>query len=152
MIQIHVENGVRMQAGLYLKERMKPDEAVGCEPLGYMSYYSRGTVYDWPGLANRTVVAWSQSQPPERRCLENMLKDLQPEYLFLRDIEVLYFFKSNDWLKADYHVEKVFRVDPEVAPKIPWLDRNMDTVFRIYKKNAPGDPQPYDGSLFPVKP
>ncbi len=152
MIQIYVENGVRMQAGLYLKERMKPDEAVGCEPLGYMSYYSRGNVYDWPGLANRTVVAWSESQPPERRCLENMVKDLKPEYLFLRDIEVLYFFKSNDWLKEGYHVEKVFQVDPEIAPKIPWLDRNMDTVFRIYKKNHPDDAQPYDASLFPVKP
>lgn len=151
MIQIYVENGVRMQAGLYLKDRMKPDEAVGCEPLGYMSYYSRGTVYDWPGLANRKVVAWSQAQPPERRCLENMLKDLKPEYLFLRDIEVLYFFKSNDWLKESYHVEKVFQVDPKVAPKIPWLDRNMDTVFRIYKKNHPGDPQPGDTSLFPHK-
>ncbi len=151
MIQIYVENGVRMQAGLYLKEHMKPDEAVGCEPLGYMSYYSRGNVYDWPGLANRTVVAWSESQPPERRCLENMVKDLKPEYLFLRDIEVLYFFKSNDWLKESYHVEKVFQVDPEIAPTIPWLDRNMDTIFRIYKKNHPDDPQPYDNSLFPSR-
>jgi hypothetical protein len=152
MIQQYVENDVRMRAGLYLKEHMKPDEAVGCEPLGYMSYYSRGNVYDWPGLANRKVVAWSESQPPERRCLENMVKDLKPEYLFLRDIEVLYFFKSNDWLKASYHVEKVFQVDPEIAPKIPWLDRNMDTIFRIYKKNHPDDPLPYDNALFPVKP
>jgi len=152
MIQQYVENDVRMAAGLYLKEHMKPDEAVGCEPLGYMSYYSRGNVYDWPGLANRKVVAWSESQPPERRCLENMVKDLKPEYLFLRDIEVLYFFKSNDWLKEAYHVEKVFQVDPEIAPKIPWLDRNMDTIFRIYKKNHPDDPEPYDTSLFPVKP
>ncbi len=151
MIQIYVENGVRMQAGLYLKEHMKPDEAVGCEPLGYMSYYSRGNVYDWPGLANRTVVAWSESQPPDRRCLENMVKDLKPEFLFLRDIEVLYFFKSSDWLKESYHVEKVFQVDPEIAPKIPWLDRNMDTIFRIYKKNHPDDAQPYDNSLFPAK-
>lgn len=152
MIQQYVENDVRMQAGLYLKERMKPDEAVGCEPLGYMSYYSRGNVYDWPGLASRTVVAWSEAQPPERRSLENMIKDLRPEYLFLRDIEVLYFFKSNDWLREGYHVEKVFQVDPAVAPRIPWLDRNMDTVFRIYKKNQPEDAQPYDTSLFPVKP
>jgi hypothetical protein len=151
LIQQYVENDVRMQAGLYLKEHMKPDEAVGCEPLGYMSYYSRGNVYDWPGLANRKVVAWSESQPPERRSLENMVKDLKPEYLFLRDIEVLYFFKSNDWLKEAYHVEKVFQVDPEIAPAIPWLDRNMDTVFRIYKKNHPDDPQPYDNSLFPSR-
>ena len=152
MIQRYVENDVRKQAGLYLKEHMKADEAVGCEPLGYMAYYSRGNVYDWPGLASRTVVAWSKAQPPERRCLENMCRDLKPEYLFLRDTEVLYFFKSNDWLKEDYHVVKAFHVDPEKAARIPWLDRNVDTDFRIYKRNRPGDHLPYDTSLFPVKP
>jgi hypothetical protein len=152
MIQIHVENAVRKPAGLYLKEHMKAGEAVACEPLGYMSYYSRGNIYDWPGLASRTVVAWSKAQPPERRCLENMARDLQPEYLFLRDLEVLYHFKSTDWLKSGYHVVKVFQVDPAIAPKIPWLDRNIDTAFRIYKKNHPEDAQPYDQSLFPVKP
>jgi hypothetical protein len=54
-------------------------------------------------------------------------------------------------LKEGYHVEKVFQVDPEVAPTIPWLDRNMDTIFRIYRKNNPDDAQPYDNSLFPAK-
>jgi hypothetical protein len=152
MIQIHVENNIRMQAGLYLNEHMKEDEAVGCEPLGYMGYYSRGNIYDWPGLASRTVVAWSKEQPQERRSLENMCKDLQPEYLFLRDNEVLYRFESNDWIKENYHVVKVFAIDPEVEGKIPWLDRNQDTVFRIFKKNSPDDELPYDATLFPAKP
>lgn len=152
MIQHHIENDVRKEAGLYIKEHIKPDEAVGCEPLGYMGYYSGANIYDWPGLASRTVVAWSEEQPPERRSLENMCKDLQPEYLFLRDMEVLYHFKSNDWIKENYHVVKVFQVDPEKADKIPWLDRNVDTVFRIYKKNSPDDELPYDADLFPTKP
>lgn len=152
MIQHHIENDVRMEAGLYIKEHIQPDEAVGCEPLGYMGYYSGANIYDWPGLASRTVVAWSEQQPPERRSLENMCKDLQPEYLFFRDMEVLYHFKSNDWIKEDYHVVKVFQVDPEKADKIPWLDRNVDTVFRIYKKNSPDDELPYDADLFPTKP
>ena len=128
------------------------DEAVACEPLGYVGYYSRGNVYDWPGLASRTVVAWSKSQPPARRCLENMARDLQPEYLFLRDLEVLGYFKDTSWLKAGYHVEKVFQIDPADAPKIPWLNLSVDTSFRIYKKNHPDDPLPYDDSLFPVRP
>lgn len=152
MIQFHIENDVRKQAGLYIKEHIEPDQAVGCEPLGYMGYYSRANIYDWPGLASRTVVAWSEEQPPERRSLENMCKDLRPEYLFLRDMEVLYHFESNDWIKENYHVVKVFQVDPEKREKIPWIDRNVDTVFRIYKKNHPDDDLPYDASLFPAKP
>lgn len=151
-IQQYVENEVRKPAGLYLKEHMKPGEAVGCEPLGYMSYYSRGNVYDWPGLASRTVVAWSKSQPREKRCLEEMLKALQPEWLFLRDIEVQYWFKDTAWLRKDYHPVAVFEIDPEMEKRIRWIDRNIDLHFRIYKKNQPEDPQPYDASLWPPAP
>lgn len=152
MIQKYIENDVRKEAGLYIRDHIKPDEAVGCEPLGYMGYYSRANIYDWPGLASRTVVAWSKEQPPERRSLENMCKDLEPEYLFLRDREVLRHFKSNDWLKEKYHVVKVFQVDPEKAKKIYWIDRNVDTIFRIYKKNHADDELPYDESLSLLKP
>lgn len=152
MIQAHVENAIRKPAGLYLREHMRADEAVGCEPLGYIGYYSRGNVYDWPGLASRTVVAWSRAQPPERRSLENMCRDLKPEFLFLRDLEVLYWFKDTDWLRRDYHVVRVFQIDPAIAPKIPWIDRNIDTSFRIYKRKRPDDALPYDESLFPVRP
>ena len=150
-IQRDLENPVRKAAGLYLKERMKPGEAVGCEPLGYMAYYSRGNVYDWPGLASRTVVQWSRSHAPAERCLENMLKDLRPEYLFLRDIEVLYWFKDAAWLKAGYHPIAKFAVDPEKAKAIRWLDRNIDTCFRIYQKNHPEDQQ-HDEALWPTRP
>ncbi|MFM1921186.1 MAG: hypothetical protein RLZZ303_2820, partial [Candidatus Hydrogenedentota bacterium] len=148
-IQMHVENAVRKQAGLYLREHMMPEEAVGCEPLGYISYYSRGNVYDWPGLASRKVVAWSKEHPGERN-LENMLKALQPEYLFLRDMELLYWFKDPAWFKQRYHVVRAFSVEPDAARKILWLDRNIDTDFKIYKKNREGEP-PGDDSLWPVR-
>lgn len=147
-IQQHVENDVRTRAGLYLQEHMARDEAVGCEPLGYMSYYSRGNVYDWPGLASRTVVAWSKENEG-RRSLENMVKDLQPEYLFLRDMEILFWFKDPQWFRDHYHVAETFLIDPEAAKKIRWIDRNIDTRFRIYKKNAPG--QTYDYGNWPTE-
>ncbi|MBI1321496.1 MAG: hypothetical protein GC168_21465 [Candidatus Hydrogenedens sp.] len=147
-IQQYVENDVRKPAGLWLREHMKEDEAVGCEPLGYISYYSRGNVYDWPGLASRTVVAWSKEHPEDRN-LEGMLKGLQPEYLFLRDMEILFWFQDPEWFREHYHVEAVFQVDPEKAKEIRWLDRNIDTRFRIYKKNHEGD-APYDDSLWPT--
>jgi hypothetical protein len=149
-IQQYVENDVRKTASRWLGERMKADEAVGCEPLGYMSYYSRGNVYDWPGLASRTVVAWSKEHPEERR-LEGMLKGLQPEWLFLRDMEVLYWFKDPAWFRERYHVEAVFQVDPERAKEIRWLDRNIDTKFRIYKKNHPEDVRPYPNDVWPTE-
>jgi hypothetical protein len=151
MIQRHIENDVRREAGLYLREHMLPDEVVGTEALGYIAYYSQRKVFDWPGLASREVVAWSKKQVPEDRTLENMCRDLKPDYLFLRDLEVLYNFESNGWLKKDYHVVAVFEVDPAVLHKIPWIERSIDPLFRIYKRNKAGDPLPYDRSNFPTR-
>ncbi len=147
-IQHYVENDVRKPAGLYLAEHMAEDEAVGCEPLGYMSYYSRGNVYDWPGLASRTVVTWSKEHPGGD--LETMLQGLQPEYLFLRDMEILFRFQDPAWFHDHYHVVETFLIDPEAAKQIRWIDRNIDTRFRIYKRNRPDDERPYDESLWPT--
>ncbi len=147
-IQRDIENAVRKPAGLYLAQHMKEDEAVGCEPLGYIGYYSQGNVYDWPGLNSRTVVAWSKAHP-EKRCLEEMLKGLRPEYLFLRDIEITNMFQNADWVKEAYHPVAVFQLAPEKAKKIRWLRQNIDQSFRIYKKNHPEDALPYDDTLWP---
>jgi len=147
-IQRHIEIPIRKAAGLYLAEHMSEDEAVGCEPLGYMSYYSRGNVYDWPGLASRTVVAWSEEHP-ESQSLEGMLKGLQPEWLFLRDHEFLNLFEDPGWFREHYHPVAHFGIDHEAAKNVPWIDRNMDTSFRILKKNHDSDSLPYDDSLWP---
>ena len=149
MIQSHIENDVRREAGLYLQAHMTPEETVGTEALGYIAYYSQGRVYDWPGLASREVVEWSREQPAEARTLENMCRALKPEYLFLRDLEVLYNFHNQRWLEQEYHVVAVFEVDPDKRESIPWIRRSIDPIFRIYKRNGPGDEVPYDTHLFP---
>ncbi|HNR33188.1 MAG TPA: tetratricopeptide repeat protein, partial [Candidatus Hydrogenedentes bacterium] len=150
-VQRHVEDALRKEAGLYLRDRMQPDEAVGGEPLGYMGYYSRGNVYDWPGLDSRAVVAWSRANPG-KRSLENMLRDLRPEYLFLRDVEVLYSFKDTSWIRRDYHPVKAFLIDPEAAKKMRWIETNIDVQYRLYKKSRQDDAQPYDDGLWPCAP
>lgn len=150
-IQQDIEEPVRKAAGLYLRDRMQPDEAVGGEPLGYMGYYSRGNVYDWPGLDSRVVVEWSKNNPA-RRSLKSMLEDLRPEYLFLRDSEMLYVFQLPAWIRNNYHPVAVFELDREKAKKIRWLETSMDLQYRIYKKNRPDDPKPHDENLWPAAP
>lgn len=148
MVQNYIENAVRKQAGLWFHDHLKEGEVVGCECLGYIGYYSRGNVYDWPGLNSRKVVAWSKANPG-RRCLENMLRDLRPEYLFLRDLEYYYTFKDNSWVRADYHPVAIFKADEDIVWRIPFGNRSIDLIFRIYKKNHPEDILPYDDTLWP---
>ncbi len=158
-LSFHVERQVQSliydkslkAAGLYLAEHMQSGEAVGCQPLGYLAYYSRGTVYDWPGLASKKVLEFSRANP-EKRNFEYMLDALRPEYMLLRDREFLYYFTRTDWIREDYHPIQVFRADPKDTPAIRWIDRNPDTDFHLYKKNHEEDATPYDESLWPVLP
>lgn len=147
-IQQDVENPVRKAAALFLRDRLQPGDTIGSESLGYLAYYSGGNVYDWPGLASRTVTAWSREHP-EERSLEGMLKALRPEYLYLRDIEVTQWFRDRDWLRADYHPIAVFQADPEKTRQMRWVYRSIDLRYRVYQKNHAGDTAPYDESLWP---
>lgn len=148
MIQRYIEDAVRKPAGLWFAEHMKDNEVVGCECLGYIGYYSRKNVYDWPGLNSRKVVEWSKANPG-RRSLENMLHDLKPDYLFLRDMEYCHFFNDTSWIRESYHPVVVFKADEAAVKRIPFGDRNIDLCFRVFKKNRPEDPRPYDDSLWP---
>ena len=58
-VQAFVEDGVRKKIGLYLAGVMRPEQSIGCEPLGYIGYYSRHVMYAHPGMCNpgRAVLA-----------------------------------------------------------------------------------------------
>jgi hypothetical protein len=151
-IQQAIERPGRQAAGLYLREHASPEATVGCEPLGYVGYYSRRVVYDWPGLCSPQVLAWSRSVPRGERSLENMLKALQPDYLFLRDTEFLYFFHDRSWIYDAYYPVARFRAAPEDTAQIRWVNRNANTDYHLYQKKTNGVVPDYDWTLWPVHP
>lgn len=151
-IQHEIERPGRQAAGLYLREHAPPGATVGCEPLGYIGYFSRHVVYDWPGLCSPEVLAWSRSVPRADRSLENMLKALQPDYLFLRDTEFLYFFHDRSWIYDGYYPVARFRADPEDTKTIRWVNRNANTDYHLYQKKTDGRTPDYDWTLWPVHP
>lgn len=135
-IQEQVENNVRKPIGLYLGQVMQPNETVGCECLGYVSYYSRRTVYDWPGLASRKVVAFSKAHP-EIRSLMGMIANLKPDYLVLRQYEYL---SSKDhgcpWLATKYRIVASFEAPNEQIRDVFLIDQNIDLSFYVLKRTG----------------
>lgn len=133
-IQEKVENRVRKQIGLYLHHVMGQDETIGCEPLGYVGYYSQRSVYDWPGLANREVVRYS-IEHPEGRSMNDMFEHFRPDYLVLRFYEYNYLKgHKGGWIDKDYEVVKRFDVDPEETRGILLIHTNPDTHYVVLKK------------------
>jgi len=135
-IQEVVENPVRKQAGLYLNRVMGKNETIGCECLGYIAYYSRGTVYDWPGLASRRVVEYSKTHPGKRTMID-MLDHLRPDYLVLRHRSYANYKKRGvGWLDTDYRIVASFEVDYDKGRNIFLIDKNLDLYFFVLKKIA----------------
>lgn len=86
-IQAEIDDGVRRTAGLYLGTVVPRGEAVVAEPAGYLGYYSRATLWDYPGLTSPTSYAALISLPAERRSVAELLVTLEPSWAALRPNE-----------------------------------------------------------------
>jgi tetratricopeptide (TPR) repeat protein len=112
---------------------MEKNETVGTEPLGYLSYYSRRIVYDWPGLCSRKVVEYSKARPREERTLLKMLGALRPDFLVLRYYE--YDLAQNErWVDDEYRVIASFEVPYDRND--PLFKMNMDMGFLVLAKRT----------------
>jgi hypothetical protein len=111
-VQRYVENGNRKQIGLYFAKVSTPQQTIGLEPLGYVGYYSRRRIYDYPGLCNREVVRYIREHPQNRN-LTDMLGFFRPDFIVLRPYEYKSALaKGHEWLKTDYTLIRDFRVPP----------------------------------------
>jgi len=134
-VQEFVENGNRKPIGEYLAAVMAPDQTVGSESLGYIGYYSRRIIYDYPGLCSRKVTQYVRDNPEHRGLLE-MVHAFRPDYLVLRSEEVLSASASlNGWLREDYELVREFRV-PEAQVKRMLFPQNYDLAFHVYKRKS----------------
>lgn len=134
-IQHYLETPVRMAIGRYLFDHKRPGDRIGCEPLGYIAYYSRMPVYDYPGLASPEVTAFIK-QYPERRFMRCVLAHFKPEWITLRQHEYreMVELDSMKFLATEYAIEKVFEINPDRARKIFRITQNIDQCFYLLKK------------------
>jgi hypothetical protein len=139
-IQQYVEVEGREAIGRYWGCAAKPTDTIGSESLGYIEYYSRRTVYDYPGLCSRKVVQYLRSHPQERNLI-SMLYHLRPTFLVLRPGEYLTADRQirYPWIEQDYELIRVFRVPDEKRREILYPAANIDLEFDVYRaKGAPG--------------
>jgi len=139
-IQQYVEAEGREEIGLYLGRVAAATDTIGSESLGYLSYYSRRPVYDYPGLCSRRVVQYLRDHPHERS-LMSMLYHLRPVFLVLRPREYL----AADgrirypWIEQDYQLLRVFRVPDEKRREILFAAANIDFEFDVFRaRSSPG--------------
>jgi tetratricopeptide (TPR) repeat protein len=150
-IQEDVEDQVRVQIGRFLGHIMDKDQTVGCEPLGYIAYYSRRTVYDWPGLASRKVVEYSKTHP-EGRTLMGMLEHFEPDFIVLRYSEYEDSYEQT-WIDTNYRIIASFEALREKIQDIFAIAHNVDTGFLVLaKRDWIGGANTYHGMSLGIDP
>jgi hypothetical protein len=131
--QREIEDGVRTQVGIWLRDHVAIGESVHLEPIGYIGFYSGAKLLDWPGLVSAEVVA-SRKRHDNRR--GDVILDLEPEWLVLRPGEMRYLMAHPG---IDERYDPVHAVDAtEVLNRYKWIPGErflrFDSVFVILRR------------------
>jgi hypothetical protein len=117
--QEYVENRHRRVIGEWLRENAKPGETIYLESLGYIGYFSNGTMLDWPGLVAPRVIA-------ERRRAQGRLDMIQAASVLVPDW--LVFRRKSELLKKEYWREERANSEFERAKADPWIMLNYEII------------------------
>jgi hypothetical protein len=103
-----IENQVRTQAALYLKDHVQPGQTVVSESAGYVGFYGGVKLYDYPGLTSKVSVRVLKALPPNERDIPHLIAALKPDWLLLRPWEQQQLANEFPDVAAAYTVQKVF--------------------------------------------
>ncbi len=115
LIQANAELAVRTELGLWLNENVAEDEWIACECLGYLGYYSKRTMLDYPGLASPRSVAALQDPP---QSLQTLIAREKPEWLALRPHEWNALRNDYPEAAANYVEQQRFTAPPKFLPAL----------------------------------
>jgi hypothetical protein len=133
MRQIYIEDGVRRQVGLWLKDNVRTGEHVYLEPIGYIGYFSGCALYDYPGLVSPLVVkTLRETHANFYSCIEQ----LNPEWLVLRSGEAE-VFEAKSPVANRYELVRAFTPVEEFI-QIKDIDATYalqsDLIFEVYHR------------------
>ncbi len=137
--QLEIEMGNRARIGEWLHDHGRPGESVYLEPLGYIGYFSKMRMIDWPGLVAPEVVRLRAEKKTTR--VESLILDLQPDWVILRSWDFSRLKNSPDALRFqnEYQLVQVFDVNENLNKYdfVPGkLLLHIDASFGLFKKSA----------------
>ena len=118
--QEYVENRHRRVIGEWLRENAKPGETIYLESLGYIGYFSNGTMLDWPGLVAPRVVA-ARRKAQGRLDMIRAVSVLGPDWLVFRKGIEFNQARNDPWIMSNYDVVREFNDGDEIKRKFPDL-------------------------------
>lgn len=132
-----VQDGVRKQVGLWLRDNAGTGDRVFLEPLGYVGYFSNLKMLDYPGLSAPEMAAELRKTKGD---ILRAIPAFWPEWLVLRPHEARQLAED---VMQHYQLTKVFdvraQVDELTVPGRGYLA--IDSTFLVYHR-AGESPEP----------
>ncbi len=127
------ENG-RKAIGLWLHQHASPGDRVFLEPIGYVGYFSRLKIQDFPGLCAPEVSAIVRSGPGG---YSRIIAGLKPDWLVLRPYEIAHQNLEARGALADYEAVLHSNRHPALSeraflPGRHWME--FDAEFIVYRR------------------
>ncbi|HEV7351287.1 hypothetical protein [Telluribacter sp.] len=131
-----IEYGLRKEIGLWLKsEAQSNKETVFLEPLGYIGYYSGLTMYDYPGLGNKTMINARKKLGSESYI--ELVNYIQPDWVVVRPGELKTTKpEQTQSFESNYTLARSFDRKPTIE-SLSIYGRGFlryDSQYMIYKK------------------
>jgi hypothetical protein len=135
-VQQDIEDQVRLPMGRYLGEVVEPGQTIGSESAGYVSWYSNGTLYDFPGLTSPTVVDALEDPAPHAIGIYGIAQLLHPDWLILRPNELESMKQSDPETASMYRPVRTFTAPASTDELSHWgLDLyNIDREFVVLRR------------------
>jgi Dolichyl-phosphate-mannose-protein mannosyltransferase len=148
-VQKQVENRVRRPMAEWLHANVPNGQSVTAEPAGYISWFGRVKLFDYPGLTSPTSVKALSKVPFDRNNIYELIRLVHPDWIVFRPNELAGFAPYEPSVAAQYHPVIEFKIPPGSAE----LSRggvvyiNIDTDFVVLRSYASeGRTQPATGA------
>ena len=131
--QFNINDKNRISIGLWLKENADEGDDVLLECVGFIGFYSKLRVIDYPGIITPESVEIRKKFGDN---LAFIAFHLKPKWIVLRPFEASHFTNLKPgWLDNHYELAKVFDVREDMRKAVPHHAQALwDSLFYVYKK------------------
>jgi hypothetical protein len=136
VVQHEIEDKVRVPLGLWLHDHVRPGETVVSESAGYVGFYGKVKLYDYPGLTSKEAYQIMKEIGPKHNDIMAEVAMARPDFVVLRFDEYELLQELHPGLARRY--EAVARFSARLGDKgMRWggvAYQNPDRKFLVLRR------------------